>query len=318
MLDSSGFVNDYGKIEFSIVMPFYNRTGSVGRAVESVLKQTFAFWELLVVDDGSVDDSVSVINSFIDSRIHLLSQANRGAAAARNLGINHSKGRFICFLDSDDALEPDFLMQIFNKWQSVTDDVGILWTGCIFHRKSGLQNFVYKEIWSPDIQKDPYLTFLNELRIGTNSGISVRRSVFEKIGVFNPELPAAEDTEFFLRLTKDFKYDYVPEYLINIYQTRKDRLSLKFDRIAIAYNRFIPDHLWAINSSKVLRLKFFYKLMWLNFHLGDEKAAQKYFRLVLRDRIFHLNGWLVFFIFKLFRTKIGTKLHVQLSQLTRF
>lgn len=304
-------------LEFSIILPVYNRANSVARAIKSVVAQAIDSWELLAIDDGSVDESADVIRSFADTRIHLYSQTNQGAAAARNLGIKYSRGQFVCFLDSDDALDPDFLKRIYDKWRSAPAEVGMLWTGCIFHRLVGGRTVTTSELWSPSIKRDPYHTFLSELRIGTNSGISVRRIVFDHIGMFDPDLPAAEDTEFFLRLARNYAFDHVPAYLINIHQGGRDRLSLRFDRIAIAYNRFIPQHLPVIVGSKALRLKFFYKLMWLNYHLGEAGHAREYFRKLLHDNMLHRKGWMVFLIFETFGRRFGARLHTRLSMTSR-
>ena len=305
-------------LPYSIILPFFNREKTIARAIKSVLAQTYKNWELLAIDDGSTDDSVSIVRSFGDSRIQMVSQGkNSGAAAARNLGIIKSRGQFICFLDSDDAYEPRFLETILQKWNTLPASVGLLWTGCIYHRQVGSKVVMNKGYWTPVIKSDPYHTFLSELKIGTNSGISVRRGVFENIGGFNPDLPAAEDTEFFLRLSRNYSFDHIPLFLINIFQTGKDRLSLKFDRIAIAYNKFIPGHLDAINKSKTLRLKFFYKLMWLNYHLGDRGLARAYFRKLLKDRLYHRAGWLIFLIFEIFGKKLGSRLHIFLSLSSR-
>lgn len=94
---------------FSIVIPAYNRANIVGEAVGSVLAQTFQDFEIVVVDDGSADDTVSVVSAIPDNRIRLIRQANAGGSAARNRGIDEARGRFIAFLDSDDRFLPQHL-----------------------------------------------------------------------------------------------------------------------------------------------------------------------------------------------------------------
>ena len=95
----------------SIVMPCYNGEDFIKETIDSVLKQTYTNWELLVIDDGSKDDSPSIVNKYAsdDSRIKLIKQQNAGSAVARNNGIRHSKGQFLALLDSDDIWLPDFL-----------------------------------------------------------------------------------------------------------------------------------------------------------------------------------------------------------------
>lgn len=93
----------------SVMMPAYNAAGYVAEAVRSVLAQTYQDWELLVVNDGSTDDTAAVVAGFTDSRIRLLNKANGGESSARNVALDHSRGEFIAYLDADDAYLPQHL-----------------------------------------------------------------------------------------------------------------------------------------------------------------------------------------------------------------
>jgi glycosyltransferase involved in cell wall biosynthesis len=94
---------------FSVVIPVYNRAADLSRAVASVLAQSEADFEIVVVDDGSTDDPAAALNRFADPRIVLIRQENRGGGAARNAGIDRARGRFVAFLDSDDVFLPHHL-----------------------------------------------------------------------------------------------------------------------------------------------------------------------------------------------------------------
>ena len=87
---------------FSIILPTYNRAHMIGKAIESVLAQTYTNWELLIIDDGSTDNTKQVIETYTDNRIRYLYQQNAERSAARNNGIAHAQGQYICFIDSDD------------------------------------------------------------------------------------------------------------------------------------------------------------------------------------------------------------------------
>jgi len=95
----------------SIITPMFNSVKYVGLTIESVLAQTYTHWELIVVDDGSTDDSDLIVDDYAsrDSRIRRMSQKHSGSAIARNSGIRQARGRYLAFLDSDDIWEPDFL-----------------------------------------------------------------------------------------------------------------------------------------------------------------------------------------------------------------
>ena len=93
----------------SIVLPCYNSETFIVAAIESVLNQSYDFWELLVVNDGSCDSTLDLVRRFSDTRIHVYSQHNLGVSAARNVGLRLARGEFITFLDSDDTLPPNSL-----------------------------------------------------------------------------------------------------------------------------------------------------------------------------------------------------------------
>lgn len=124
---------------FSVIVPVYNSEQYVRECIESVLRQTFASWELLLINDGSTDNSLAVCESYkYDSRVHVYSKENEGLSATRNFGLNHAKGEYVVFLDSDDSIESDSLerfQMIFEKtgveviagYPSHFDDSGAKW-----------------------------------------------------------------------------------------------------------------------------------------------------------------------------------------------
>ncbi len=97
------------KPSVTVIMPVYNAQDYVAEAIKSVMSQSFTDWELLVVNDGSTDDSEGVIKSFDDPRVQYFKQENRGVSAARNVGLKHMRGNYFCFLDADDELTPESL-----------------------------------------------------------------------------------------------------------------------------------------------------------------------------------------------------------------
>lgn len=106
---------------FSVIIPLYNKVPYVRKAVESVVAQTYHDWELVVVDDGSVDGGGEIIKSISDSRIRLVRQDNAGVSAARNRGVAESTSPYICFLDADDWWEPTFMEEMVGLIERHTD-----------------------------------------------------------------------------------------------------------------------------------------------------------------------------------------------------
>ena len=103
----------------SIIIPCYNASSYIKETINSVLTQTFQNFEILLINDGSTDNSSSIIKTIIDDRIHLVEQENQGVSSTRNKGIAMAKGEFIVFLDADDLLHPNFLeRRVFMKIKS--------------------------------------------------------------------------------------------------------------------------------------------------------------------------------------------------------
>src|SRR5688572_10357134 len=97
-------------MSISIVIPTYNRAHLISRAIHSVLNQTFQSWELIIVDDGSTDNTEEIMGGFVaDSRIKYYRKSNSGAAESRNVGVQKASGKYITFLDSDDEADPSWL-----------------------------------------------------------------------------------------------------------------------------------------------------------------------------------------------------------------
>ena len=103
---------------FSIIIPTYNRAKTILSTIQSVLNQSFHNWELLIIDDGSTDNTKSLIKSFIDKRIIYIYQENSERSEARNNGIVNAKGDYICFIDSDDLFHKNHLLFIFKSIQT--------------------------------------------------------------------------------------------------------------------------------------------------------------------------------------------------------
>ncbi|MFA0899826.1 glycosyltransferase [Vibrio cholerae] len=101
------------KVIFSIVIPLYNKESYVLRTLQSILEQKFNFFEIIVVDDGSTDNSLAIVNDIIDKRLSVFSQKNAGVSEARNKGIELANGEYICFLDADDEMHSDYLSKLY-------------------------------------------------------------------------------------------------------------------------------------------------------------------------------------------------------------
>lgn len=96
----------------SVIIPAYNAAGTIRRCIQSVLEQTYTEWEMIIVDDGSKDDTLGICQSYDDSRIRVLHKENGGVSSARNMGLKFAQGDYIAFIDSDDFIETDYLQHL--------------------------------------------------------------------------------------------------------------------------------------------------------------------------------------------------------------
>lgn len=112
-------------LEFSIIIPVYNAEKTLERCLKSINEQTFSDYEVILIDDGSSDSSLSICEKFEnrDSRYHVIHQSNSGPSVARNAGLDVAKGEWVCFVDSDDTVEGDYLQTIFSATQESKVDV---------------------------------------------------------------------------------------------------------------------------------------------------------------------------------------------------
>ena len=177
---------------FSIIIPTFNRATLVLGAIQSVLDQTFADFELIVVDDGSTDNTREVIESINDPRLRYIRQENKGVSAARNTGVATSNGKYITFLDSDDEVLPTWLehfAQAFNQ-----DKTGIVCCGCsIIGPDEPEQN--------EDVLPRDYGALLGHKKGLFLAGtFSLRRELFDTVGGYVDNIAYSENTELAIRL----------------------------------------------------------------------------------------------------------------------
>jgi glycosyltransferase involved in cell wall biosynthesis len=204
----------------SVVIPTYNCAGFIGGAIQSVLDQTRDDFEIIVIDDGSTDDTVEVVGQFAE-RIRYLRQANRGVAAARNYGIRSAGGRIIGFLDADDRWKPDKLERQAPVLLSA-DDIDVVFSR---HENLGRETAGYNQYDCPDLTKlltvislGPWAYRIEDTQLFQKilryyllltSTVLIKKSCIERVGGFDETLGIAEDTQLWLRLAKRGKIAFV-------------------------------------------------------------------------------------------------------------
>ena len=217
----------------SVVIPAYNSQRYIPSCIDSVLNQSYDKIEVIIVDDGSTDDTINIISAYKDDRIKLFTQHNAGAAVARNYGVSNATGSWIAFVDSDDIWFPDKLekqmKQCANKVWSHTD---LYYLGDVYPENTRATDFTQKHsgnIFEP---------LLVENSIGTSS-VVIKKGVFEEFGGFNSGYRALQDWDFWLRVASKYEVCYCDEALV-YYRLHSTSISRNA-------RRTLPFHLALIN-----------------------------------------------------------------------
>ena len=200
----------------SVILPTHNRGHSIARAIQSVLDQTYSNLELIVVDDGSTDNTEEIVNAYKDRRIrYIRHEVNRGAGAARNTGLKLSRGAFIAFQDSDDEWLPEKLQKQIDVYLHATPDIGVVYTD--MYRISEMGKTKYWK--SPVIKKgrliNPKTLDYQTQGLGIQSTL-IRRDCFNIVGLFDENLPRWIDLELFIRLSKYYEFICIRDPLVRM------------------------------------------------------------------------------------------------------
>jgi glycosyltransferase involved in cell wall biosynthesis len=212
---------------FSVIIPAYNREKTIGRAIDSVLAQSFTDFELIVVNDGSIDGTAEIVRSIEDDRIYLISyEKNKGAVHAFNTGIAAARGTYISFLGSDDAWLPLMLERQYAKYIS-DPEIGCVYACGVINALDGtkfpwyegtLEGYIYKEV-------------LELGYLGGGAAMSAKKICLEEIcpldGIFSA---GCNDQEIGFQLAKRFKIGLIPEVLVNVYLDAGNQISNRFKK----------------------------------------------------------------------------------------
>jgi glycosyltransferase involved in cell wall biosynthesis len=194
----------------SVIIPTYNRAKLVSRAVESVLAQTYKNIEVIVIDNGSTDETVSLLAPKLKQIIFIM-ESHKGVSRARNIGIKQSKGEFLAFLDSDDEWLPDKIERQLLLFRN--PNVLSVYCNAYYVDDKGDILLIKKGRYRGNILRH---LLTDNVVSGSASAIILRRSCFDKVAAFREDLETREDWDLWLRLAFHFYFDYVPVPLVKI------------------------------------------------------------------------------------------------------
>ena len=201
----------------SIVLPTYNRAYLLKRAIQSVLNQTYRNFELIVVDDGSTDNTKEVVEDFHDKRIRYVAhEKRRGANAARNTGIKLAEGEYVAFQDDDDIWLPRKLEIQIRVFQSSSRNIGVVYTGCWRIDYKRRKVFYLPSMKKSQIEGYIYSNILKENFIPTTTAV-IKRECFQHSGFFDENLPRLQEWDLWIRISKYYNFKYIDFPLVVSY-----------------------------------------------------------------------------------------------------
>ncbi|MGK0290394.1 MAG: glycosyltransferase involved in cell wall biosynthesis [bacterium] len=231
----------------SIIMPAYNASETILESIQSVLMQTYQNWELLIIDDGSSDNTYEKVLTIQDSRIKAFKEKNKGVATTRNQGIKLAQGKYIAFLDSDDFWLKNKLDYQINYFENTKDNIGLVHSNYKEFDKNGEYSpKPLKHIKNLKIEGNIYEDLVVYDFIATLTVI-VTKEALNIVGGFDENLSVAEDWDLWIRITKKFKVGYISKPLAK-YRLNPTGLSK-------SHNKFEKE-LWTVLERYLLSKNF--------------------------------------------------------------
>ncbi|MDD5634411.1 MAG: glycosyltransferase family 2 protein [Candidatus Omnitrophica bacterium] len=258
----------------SVVMPTYNRAGTIERAVKSVLLQTYKNCELIIVDDGSKDDTENIVARFKSEKVkYFKNDRNRGVVYTRNFGIKEARGEYVAFLDSDDEWFAEKIEKQLNKALEIEKPLFVFCNGYC----EGTEK---KYAWDLNINST-FLTYNEKVHplkqsVPPPSCWFISRDVFEKIGLFDGNLYTWEDPDLVLRMFLGGINIYFLNELLLEWHKSSNNLSSINEKLLGAKEVFLKKHLENMRKDKDYIYRFFCSMAKDYLKLGDKKKSRKY------------------------------------------
>lgn len=204
-----------------VVIPVFNGEKYIGDAIESVITQTCKPFQIIVIDDGSTDETENIVKSKIDNSpipIVYIKKQNGGLSSARNAGIKACSSQYIALLDADDLWEQTKLEKQIAIFQSSKNELGVVYCDYTNIDSLGehLENFCCFKL-DTEVKGHVFEKLLYGNKVASSgSGVLVRKECFDEVGLFDESLPTCEDWDMWLRISRVYDFEYVNEKLVRL------------------------------------------------------------------------------------------------------
>ncbi len=265
---------------FTIVIPLYNKENHIKRCIQSILDQTYQNFEIIVINDGSTDNSLERLKTIRDNRIEIYSQKNKGVSSARNYGIKKSKNSLIAFLDADDTYEKDFLL-LMNELINEFPNAGMYGSSYNFVKGASIvpcnHYYSFPKDWKGYL--DDYFKFALKSPIITSSSVIVRKECFDKVGLFNETFKRGEDLDMWRRIALNYDVCYINVLLANYHKdsenmATKTSFNLTKYRVSMSEHDFIKNKGFSVYHDEYMLKAIYIKANYL-IDNSQNKEARK-------------------------------------------
>lgn len=271
---------------FSIVIPVFNKEKFVANTLKSVLSQTFSDYEIIIVNDGSTDNSEAVIKTFTDERIQYFSKENEGVAVARNFGIDKAKSDFVCFLDADDFWHPTFLETMYTYSQKFPEQKVF---ACAIEVETQNKTFAanYSINKNTDFEIVDFFEASQKECVLWTSSVVIHKSVFETVGNFDTKIKKGEDTELWIRVGLQFSIVFIWKILARyVYDQSSVSRNLNYYFEPYTFEKYTSEEKKNPKLKQYLDLNRFSAVIKCKLR-GDIKTAKEIYKQIDLDTI----GW---------------------------
>lgn len=273
----------------SVIITTFNRAKFLENAIRSALNQNYKDFELIILDNNSVDNTEEVIKNFPDGRIRYVKHLPLNISQARNLGVKESRGEYVGFLDDDDEWLPNKLdeqVTIFQK--SDYKEIGLVYGGFLRIKEDRIT-----EIFTPTLRGDVLKRFLCERNplTGSASNPLILKSAILAVGGFDDSLKCSEDWEFYLRLARKYSFDFTPKPILKIRHHFGARLGSKLRDALEAELKVFDNFQDVLNTCQEGKSFYLQAIGGKYCRLGEGRKGRKYLKEAIKNSKTNLEAY---------------------------
>jgi len=295
----------------SVIIPTYNRAHLIGKAIKSILNQTFQDFEIIVIDDGSTDNTEETVKNFNNFKIRYIRHTNnRGVSVARNTGIRVSRGKYIALLDSDDEWLPEKLEKQIKTFKSESPEVGIVYSNVLHIDESGKN--MHKLTNPKKVEGHIYEDLLGGNYVGTSSTLLIKKECFNRVGLFDDLLKAENDWDMWIRIAKYYRFALIKIPLVK-YRFHSNRISNNPELKIIMARRILVKYANELKERRGTHSKHYFNIGNRFYNMGKMKEGQRYLL-----KAISLNPFCIRYYICMFGSLFGPKCFICFMNIKRY